>query len=130
MTSSYTLKNLTEVEDSAAKFGFGHVQESRFASGDLEAEQTGISLHRVKPGARQAFAHRHEDVEEVYVVLSGSGRVKLEDDVVEIAERDAVRVSARVTRAFEGGPDGLEVLAFGPLRSDDRGEITQGWWSD
>lgn len=130
MAGAYTIRKLTEVEDSAAKYGFGEVQESRFANEALETEQTGISLHRVKPGARQAFAHKHEEVEEIYVVLSGSGRVKLDDDIVEIGERDAIRVSAGVIRAFEGGPEGLEVLAFSPRREDDRGEIIQGWWSD
>jgi len=42
---------------------------------------------------------------------------------------DAVRVSPAVTRAFEAGPDGLEVLAFGPHHEGD-GELIPGWWSD
>lgn len=130
MVAPYTLKRLTEVEDSAAKFGFGDFQESRFAGGDLEAEQTGLSHHRVTAGRRQAFAHRHEHAEEVYVVLSGSGRVKLDDEVVELETLDALRVGPGVTRQFEAGPDGLELLAFGPRRDDDRGEIVEGWWAD
>jgi mannose-6-phosphate isomerase-like protein (cupin superfamily) len=130
MAAPYTHRNLTEVEDSAAKFGFGETQEARFASEDLETEQTGLSRHRIKPGKRQGFAHRHEEAEEVYVVLSGSGRMKLDDDILELEERDAVRVSAGVTRAFEAGEDGLEILAFGPRRTDDRGELIQNWWVD
>jgi mannose-6-phosphate isomerase-like protein (cupin superfamily) len=130
MPAPYTHRNLADVEDSAPRFGFGEVQESRFANADLETEQTGLSLHRVKPDARQAFAHKHDEVEEIYVVLNGSGRVKLGDDVVEIAERDAIRVAAGVVRAFEGGPDGLEVLAFSARREDDRGEIIPDWWTD
>jgi mannose-6-phosphate isomerase-like protein (cupin superfamily) len=130
MADAYTHQNLNEVEDSASKFGFSETQEARFASGDLETEQTGFSHHRVKPGRRQGFGHRHDEAEEVYVVVSGSGRMKLDDDVVEITELDAIRVSPGVMRAFEAGDGGLEILAFGPRRSDDRGELVQGWWDD
>ena len=84
VTTPYTLKKLTEVEDSAPKFGYGELQEARFATGDLDATETGVSLHRVKPGKRQGFAHKHDEAEEVYVVIGGSGRVKLDDEIVEI----------------------------------------------
>ena len=77
----YTIKNLREVDDIAAAQGFGEVQEVRFAHGDLGAEQSGVSLQRVKPGKRHAFAHRHEQAEEIYVVISGAGRIKLDDKV-------------------------------------------------
>src|SRR5262245_16587276 len=103
----YTIKNLREVEDMAASQGFGEVQEARFAHGDLNAEQTGVSLQRVKPGKRHAFAHRHETAEEIYVVLSGSGRVKLDDEVKDVGPLDAIRVGPAVTRAFEAGDEGL-----------------------
>jgi mannose-6-phosphate isomerase-like protein (cupin superfamily) len=129
VATAYTLKKLTEVEDSAPRFGFGETQESRFAKDDLEAEATGVSLHRVKPDRRQAFAHRHENAEEVYVVLAGSGRAKLDDEIVDIEALDALRVSPGVTRAFEGGADGLQLLAFGP-RHDGDGEIIPNWWTD
>jgi mannose-6-phosphate isomerase-like protein (cupin superfamily) len=129
MAGSYTFKKLTEVEDAAQKGGFGDYQEARFAMGALDAEQTGLSLHRVKPGKRQAFAHRHEQAEEVYVVLAGSGRVKLDDDIVDLEPLDAIRVAPGVIRQFEAGSDGLQVLAFGPHRDRD-GEILPNWWSD
>jgi mannose-6-phosphate isomerase-like protein (cupin superfamily) len=119
---NYTVKNLDEVEDSAPKFGFGDKQEAHFAYGALDAEQTGFAFHRVKPGQRQGFAHRHEAAEEVYVILSGSGRVKLDDDVVELKRLDAVRVAPAVARAFEADGDGLEILAFGPRHEGD-GEL-------
>jgi mannose-6-phosphate isomerase-like protein (cupin superfamily) len=130
MSDSYTKTNFSEVEDSAAKFGFGHVGEARFANDDLETEQTGVSHHKVKPNSRQAFAHRHADVEEVYFVVSGSGRIKLDDEIVEITELDAIRIAPDVVRCLEGGPDGVEVLAFSPRRKDDRGEMLPDWWSD
>jgi mannose-6-phosphate isomerase-like protein (cupin superfamily) len=129
MAVPYTLKRLTEVEDSAPKFGFDEVQEARFASDDLETEATGVSHHRVKAGKRQAFAHRHENAEEVYVVLAGSGRVKLDDEIVEIETLDAIRVAPRVTREFEAGSDGIELLAFGPRHEGD-GELIPNWWTD
>ena len=88
----YTIKNLQEVEDMAASQGFGEVQEARFAHGDLDAEQIGVSLQRVKPGKRHAFAHRHKEAEEIYFVVSGSGRVKLDDQVEEVGAFDAIRV--------------------------------------
>ena len=128
--SDYTIKNLDEVEDSAAKYGFGHVGKAHFANSDLETEQTGVSFHRLKPNARQAFAHRHENAEEVYVAVAGSGRGKLDDETVEIRKHDAIRVSPGVIRAFEAGPEGLDLLAFGPRNPDDRGEVLQDWWTD
>ena len=128
MAGPYTLKRLTEVGDSAPRFGFDDVQEARFASDDLETEATGVSHHRVKAGRRQAFAHRHENAEEVYVVLSGSGRLKLDEEILDVTSLDAIRVAPRVTRAFEAGPDGIELLAFGPRHEGD-GEVIQGWWT-
>lgn len=129
MASSYTLKKLTDVEDSAAGFGLGELQEARFANDDLEVEDTGVSLHRLKAGKRQGFAHKHEKAEEIYVVLTGFGRVKLDDEIVELEARDAVRVSPGVIRAFEAGPEGLELLAVGPRHEGD-GEVIQDWWTD
>ena len=120
----YTIKNLKDVEDMAASQGLGEVQEARFAHGDLDAEQIGISLQKVKAGKRHAFAHRHKEAEEVYVVISGSGRVKLDDEVKEVGELDAIRVAPSVTRAFEAGDEGLELLAFSPRAKGDA-EIVQ-----
>jgi mannose-6-phosphate isomerase-like protein (cupin superfamily) len=126
---SYSIKNLRDVEDMAPRFGFEELQEARFAYGDLETESTGLALHRVKPGCRQAFAHRHERAEEVYVVLSGTGRIKLDDDLRDIRPMDAIRVSPTVARAFEAGSDGLELLVFGPRHAGD-GEVIKGdFWA-
>ena len=129
MSTPYTLKRITDVEDSAPKFGFQEVQEARFANDELEAEHTGVSHHRLKAHRRQPFAHRHEQAEEIYLILAGSGRVKLGEDIVELRPLDAIRVAPEVTRAFEAGPEGLEILAFGS-RHDGDGEVIQGWWTD
>ena len=124
---AYTKKNLREVEDSAVKHGFSDFQEARFPRADLSAEQTGLNYLIVKPGRREAFAHRHREAEEIYVVLAGSGRVKLDDELVALAPLDAVRVSPGTARSFEAGPEGLEVLVFGP-HVDGDGEMVRDFW--
>jgi quercetin dioxygenase-like cupin family protein len=129
MPDAYTHMKLTDVKDSAPEFGLGEVQEARFAKGDLEADRTGVSYFDVKPSQRSPFGHKHDEAEEVYVVIAGSGRMKLDDEIIEVAELDAIRVAPEVVRAFESGPDGIRVLAMG-ARHDGDGEIIQGWWSD
>jgi mannose-6-phosphate isomerase-like protein (cupin superfamily) len=119
---SYTIKNLRDVEDRAVGGGFSETQESRFARADLAAEQTGLAHHFVKPGKRQSFAHRHHAAEEISLVISGSGRVKIDDEVLEIGPLDAIRIAPDAARAFEAGPEGLEFVVFGPHHERD-GEL-------
>ena len=127
--AAYAKRNLSDVEDSAARHGLSDTQEARFPRADLGAEQTGMNHLVLKPGRREAFAHRHQTAEEIYLVLGGSGQVKLDDDLVELAPKDLVRVSPGVARAFQAGPDGLEVLIFGP-RVEGDAELLQDFWSD
>jgi mannose-6-phosphate isomerase-like protein (cupin superfamily) len=122
--SDYTIKNLRAVDDAAAGRDLSEVQEARFAMGALDAEATGLCLQRVKPTKRQAFAHRHDQAEEIYVVISGHGRVKLDDDVRDVGPMDAIRVAPAVVRSFEASDEGLELLVFGPHHSGD-GELIQ-----
>jgi mannose-6-phosphate isomerase-like protein (cupin superfamily) len=129
MAGPYTRIHLTDVKDSALEFGLADNQEARFCKDDLEAEDTGLSHHRLKPGKRQPFGHRHDKAEEVYVVLAGDGRIKLDDEIIEVETLDAVRIAPGVARAVEAGPGGIEFLAVGP-RHDGDGELLQGWWSD
>ncbi len=126
---SFTLRKLTDVKDSAPEFGFEGIQEARFANDDLHVTQTGVSHHRLNGEKRQAFGHRHEKAEEVYVILAGSGRVKLDDEVIELERLDALRVSPTVTRQFEAGADGMEWIAFGPRHEGD-GQVVPEWWTD
>jgi quinol monooxygenase YgiN/mannose-6-phosphate isomerase-like protein (cupin superfamily) len=123
----YTIRNLDAVEDLAVRYGYGETGEARFPSDDLEAEHTGVSVQRLRPGKRQQFAHRHHRAEELYLVLSGSGRLKIGDEIVDVAARDAIRVAPDLTRAFEAGPDGLELLAFGQRWRGDA-EVVRDWW--
>jgi mannose-6-phosphate isomerase-like protein (cupin superfamily) len=129
MRNPFTHKKLEEVKDSAEDFGHGDKMEARFAKGDLETEETGFSFHRLKPNKRQPFGHQHEEAEEVYVVVRGDGLFKLDDEIIEVETLDAIRVSPEVTRAFEAGDDGLEVLVFGPRRDGD-GSLDPDFWTD
>ena len=126
---SYAKTNLRTVHDSAAEHGLSQTQEARFPRADIGAEQTGMNFLTIKPSRREAFAHRHAKAEEIYVVLSGSGHVKLDNELVELATLDAVRVSPGVARSFEAGPEGLEVLIFGPHVEGDTETVADFWGS-
>ena len=126
---AYTIRNLNEVEDSAPKFGFAEALEARFANKALECERVGLGYERLKPNARVPFGHRHGQQEEIYVVVGGGGRVKLDEEIVEVRPWDAIRVSPQTMRQFEAGPEGLELLAFGgPLPEANDSELVPGWW--
>lgn len=125
--AGYTLVNLEDVEDMAARFGFGEQGEARFANRPLGALRTGLSHQRLRPGVRQAFGHRHQHAEEVFVVLSGSGRVKIGDDIRDVRPLDAIRIAPDEPRAFEAGPDGLEFVVFGAHHTGDA-VIDSNFW--
>jgi mannose-6-phosphate isomerase-like protein (cupin superfamily) len=127
MPLPYTQINLDDVEDVAPANGFGHRWEARVARSSLDAEQTGLSLFRLLPGKRSPFAHRHRSDEETYVILRGSGRVKLDDEVFDVGPHDAIRIAPEVARAFEAGPEGLEFLAFGSHHQDDGVPVEDSW---
>jgi len=127
---SYTIKNLADVDDAAAKGGFGEMGEAHFARGALDAERTGIVYHVLRPNRRQAFAHRHREAEEVAVVIAGGGRVKLDDEVNELRALDAVRIAPSVTRQFEAGPEGMSYVVFGPHHERDGELVHEGFWDD
>jgi mannose-6-phosphate isomerase-like protein (cupin superfamily) len=129
MADPFTHRQLTDVKDSAPGFGLGDAMEARFAREALDAEETGVSHYRIKPGERQPIGHRHDEAEEIYVVVRGTGRIKLDDEIVEVEELDAIRVSPEVLRSWEAGDEGLEFIAFGAHKPND-GEVIPGWWSD
>ena len=128
----YTIKNLRDTEDMAPKFGLAPDMEARFPGSDLGLEATGVSLQRLAPNATQPFGHSHRTQEEVYLVLSGDGRVKLDDEIVELRRWDAIRIAPTVMRAVSAGPEGIEFLAFGATQGTtarDDAETQSGWWN-
>jgi uncharacterized cupin superfamily protein len=129
--AAYTLLNLKDVEDAALKHGQSPSIEARFARVPLGLESSGISYFRFAPAFRVPFGHLHREQEEVYVILSGSARAKLDEDVVELGPMDALRIAPGVMRGIEAGPDGVELLAFGAPNTENRdAEMAPGWWSD
>lgn len=127
--SSHTIVNLKDVKDSAVDFGLSPDLETRFARGDLECEQVGISYQALAPGVRQPFAHKHVSHEELYVVVAGTGRVLLDGETHDLRQWDVVRVAPQTLRSFEAGPDGLTFLAVGPKGSDPA-EMPKPEWPD
>jgi quercetin dioxygenase-like cupin family protein len=128
--AGYTVRNLKDVEDQAPKFGLSPNLEARFGREALESEQLGFSYQRLAPAFRSPFGHRHVEQEEVYVLLGGSGRIKLDDDVLELRQWDVVRIAPETMRCLEAGPDGVEFLAFSPRADGNDAQMTQGWWTD
>ena len=126
----YTKQNLTQVEDQAPRFGMPEGLEARFARSAIEGHELGLSLFRLAPNFRIPFGHKHAGQEEVYVVVNGSGRVKVEDEIVELAQWDAIRIDKDTMRNVEAGPDGIEYLAFGAGDDPTEVEMAQGWWSE
>ena len=128
--SDYTIKNLKDLDDVAAARGATTI-EARMGRSAIDSDQLGVSYFRYDAGVRAPYGHRHQVQEEAYIVVSGSGRVKLEDEVVGVQQWDVVRVAPTVTRAFEAGPDGLELIVVGGSRPEEGdGELVPGWWTD
>lgn len=128
--AEYTTVNMKEVEDQAPKFGIAPDLEARFARVPLEAELIGISYQRLAPNFRIPWGHTHKTQEEIYLLVSGSARMKLGDDLVELKPWDAVRVHKDTMRSFEAGPEGAEMLAIGAPGGPGDAELEQNWWSD
>jgi mannose-6-phosphate isomerase-like protein (cupin superfamily) len=130
--AGYTKLNLKEdVDDQAPKFDMSPDLEFRVAREPLEAENAAISYLRVAPNFRLPFGHTHGEQEEVYVLVGGSARIKLDDEVLELRPFDAVRIHRETMRNLEGGPDGAELILYGaPNAGPADAQMSPGWWSD
>jgi mannose-6-phosphate isomerase-like protein (cupin superfamily) len=131
----FTRVNLREdVEDVGSNFDGPQDLEFRLATKALELERSGLSFQRIPPGYRFPYTHTHAEQEEVYVVVRGSGRMKLDDEIVEVEEWDAVRVPPGTWRGYEAGADGLEILVIGApnLGGSPRDDVEgrRDWWGD
>ena len=127
----YTKTNLrADVENQAPKFDMPSEMQARFARTPMGGETLGLSLFTLAPNFRIPFGHKHSEQEEVYVVVRGSGRIKVEDEIVDVAEWDAIRFDTNSMRCVEAGPDGIEYVAFGAGEDPMDAEMTPNWWSD
>ncbi|MFL5940178.1 MAG: hypothetical protein ACJ75Q_07720 [Gaiellaceae bacterium] len=128
----YTKLNLKhDVEDQAPNFGLEENLESRMARLPLELQRSGLSYQRLGPNYRLPFAHTHKTQEEVYVVIGGSARANVGDDVVELRLLDALRVDNDTARSFEAGPEGVELLVVGaPNTGPGDANVVESWWND
>jgi mannose-6-phosphate isomerase-like protein (cupin superfamily) len=127
--AGFTHLNLKDVEDSAGERG--PALEARFGRKQLDSAHLGVSYFRYGPGYRSTNGHSHREQEEVYLVVAGSGRIKLGDEIVELRAWDVVRVAPETVRAFEGGPEGLELVAIGSDRPEGGdGLLARDWWTD
>ena len=130
--ADYTHINLKEdVDDQAPNFGLSPHLEARMARVPLGMENAGLSYQRIEPGYRVPFGHKHKNQEEVYVLVSGSARIKLADEIREMRQWDAVRVHRDTLRGFEAGPAGAEFIVIGaPNTGPGDAEVIQDWWGD
>lgn len=127
--SNYTKVNLDEIDDMAPKFGLSPGLESHFARVPLELQESGLGMFRLAPDFRVPFGHTHSEQEELYVVIEGSARFKVGDEVVDAGRLEAVRVSPGVIHGMEGGPDGATIIAFGAPNTENKdAEMQQDWW--
>ena len=127
--SDFATVNLLDVEDSVGDRAPGI--EGRFARGHLGSRDLGVSLFRYAPNLRSPMAHSHREQEEAYVVVAGSGRVLLDDELQDLQQWDVVRVAPEVVRCFEAGPDGLDIIAVGgPKPEGGDGVLGTAAWPD
>ena len=127
--SKWTILNLLDVDDSAA--GRMDGLEVRMGRKHMESRDVGVSLFRYGPNVRNPTSHKHREQEEAYLIASGSGRIRLDDEIHDVKQWDVVRVAPEVLRAFEAGPDGMDVVAVGgPKPEGGDGEISDAPWPD
>jgi uncharacterized cupin superfamily protein len=131
----FTRKNIkADLEDIGSNFNGPPDLEFRAATKPLGLEECALSYQRIPPGYRFPYGHTHVTQEEVYVVVRGSGRMKIDDEIIELKEWDAVRVPPGSWRGYEAGADGLEILVMGaPNLGDTPRDDVDGqrdWWTD
>ncbi|HTU15158.1 MAG TPA: cupin domain-containing protein [Solirubrobacterales bacterium] len=131
----FTRVNIKEdLEDVGSNFNGPPELEFRLATRALGLERSGLGYQRIPPDYRFPYGHTHEKQEEVYVILGGSGRMKLDDEIIELKPGDAVRVAPGTWRGYEAGPDGLEMFVIGApnLGENPRDDVEgrRDWWED
>ena len=125
----FTIVNLLDLDDVVS--GRTEGLEGRFGRASLGSRDLGVSHWRYAPGLRASRGHRHGEQEEAYIVVAGSGRILLDDEVHELRQWDVVRVAPPVVRAFAAGPEGMDIIAIGgPKPEGGDGEMLEVDWPD
>lgn len=128
--AGYTRINIKDLENMAAKYG-RKGYEARFAGKPLELKESGMGYQKLDPNHRMGFGHKHEVQEEVFVVISGNGKFKLDDEVIDVKAWDAIRIPKDTMRCYVAGAKGMELLIFGaPFTKKNDAQLEQGWWED
>jgi mannose-6-phosphate isomerase-like protein (cupin superfamily) len=129
--SGYTKVNLKNDVDDMAVGRMPPGIEAHFAKQALDCEKSGVTYYKLAPDFHPPFGHKHAEQEEIYIVISGSASLKVEDDVVELATLDAIRLAPDAMRALRAGPEGCELIAFGaPKLQEQDAEVAPGWWPE
>jgi mannose-6-phosphate isomerase-like protein (cupin superfamily) len=127
--SRHTIVNLKQIEASEGARASG--VDARFGRSRLDSEHLGVSYFRYPPDYRPSVGHHHREQEEAYVVVGGSGQVRLDDEVIDLNQWDVIRVAPDVVRGFRAGPEGLELIAVGSDRPEGGdGAMVKDWWTD
>jgi mannose-6-phosphate isomerase-like protein (cupin superfamily) len=130
----FSLKNIkADLDDYGPNFDGSPDLEFRMATKALELENSGLTYQRVPPNIRFPYGHTHKTQEEIYLVVSGGGRMKIDEEIIDVKRWDAVRIPPGTWRGYEAGPDGLELLVIGApnLGDDPRGDVEgqRDWWT-
>ncbi len=128
--SAHTIINLEQLANDAARFGLEDRVELHAGREPLGLQNFGLSLERLSPGFRIPFGHDHKRQEEVYLVVGGSARAKIGEEIVELGKWDAVRIPPGTPRQFEGGPEGAEMVVVGAPLGPRDSELLDNWWRD
>ena len=127
--TDYTKINFADIENSAS--GRGFEIEARFARKQIESEHLGVSQFSYGSRVKPPYGHRHREQEEVYVITGGGGRLRLDDEIIDVRKGDVIRVAPQVVRGFEAGPSGLEMIAIGNDRPEEGdGEMVHDFWTE
>jgi len=86
--------------------------EFRRLTDALEAEQLAVTLIRVPPHSdfEQGTGHFHDEIEEVYIVASGTLTFRTGDDVTRVSAPSVIRVAPRTARSHRNEGDELVEL--------------------
>jgi mannose-6-phosphate isomerase-like protein (cupin superfamily) len=127
--ADYKIVKADEAEDAYADSDVPG--EFRSLNKALGTEQVAVTLLRIPPHSdfEQGTGHRHEEIEEIYLVTKGTLRMRFGDEVETVTAGSAVRVPPRTLRSHRNeGDEPVELWAISPANEDDEGEKVDDFW--